>query len=333
MLNLYETFCSLPVPKTTNERDRCFSATAPWGAVQLRVAKNQQGRPYFLTPSTRGARQISIRLEHLSIEPHVECVIVDSDKVVERDSFTLVGCTSDDPGLQSFFLRVIAAFAREYETASTAQDLNRGLELLVALFRALKQPGKKTVRGLWAELFVILESSSPLALLEAWHVDPLDLFDFNQGSDRIEVKSASDRREHHFRREQLIPPKDSRITVASLIVKSAGGGASIADLVTRINSIPGISGVMLEKLSRVVCETLGLDWRSAIDLRFDENQARQSLQFFDGAEIPSIREPPPPQISEVRFIVDFSSLLPIDPPSLAVPGLRGCLLYRARRPT
>jgi Putative PD-(D/E)XK family member, (DUF4420) len=311
MLDLFELFKALPSPTGEDPAIRYFSAAAPWGSSSFRLARSSDGRPYFMVPAARDRYPTGVRLEHLSVEPGVRCVVIEPDRTSTTDTYVLIGCTSDDTELQAFFLRVIAAFVKSFGDKPAESTVRRGIELLVSLFKALSQPARKSIRGFWAELFIIAESEEPTMLLDAWHGSPLDLYDFSQGGDRLEVKSSVDKREHRFRREQLIPVEGCRLVIASVIVRSAGGGATVADLVTRIGSLDGMDGPRLEKLSRIAAETLGQDWRLGITLRFDEQGARQSLEFYDGPSIPALRDPLPPEISDVHFTVDMSRTLPI----------------------
>lgn len=63
-----------------------------------------------------------------------------------------------------------------------------------------------SIQGLWAELFVISIASNPEYLLKAWHSSLNDVYDFNDGIDKIEVKSTSkSHRIHKFSYDQLSP--------------------------------------------------------------------------------------------------------------------------------
>lgn len=285
-----------------------------------------------MVPAARDRYPTGVRLEHLSVEPGVRCVVIEHDTTSTTDTYVLIGCTSDDAELQAFFLRVIAAFVKSFGDKPGESTVRHGIELLVNLFKALNQPARKSIRGFWAELFIIAESEEPTKLLDAWHGGPLDLYDFSQGADRLEVKSSADKREHHFRREQLIPADGCRLIVASIIVRSAGGGTSVADLVSRISSLDGIDGPRLEKVSRITAETLGQDWRFGITLRFDEEGARQSVKFYDGPSVPGLRGPIPPEVSNVHFLVDMSRSNPIqDKEREGFGSLTRAAIPRARR--
>ena len=77
-----------------------------------------------------------------------------------------------------------------------------------------------TVNGLWSELFLIENSTNPKELINYWHNLPEEKFDFNAGKERIEVKSSSSfERKHIFSAEQLNPPSDTQVLIASVFLK------------------------------------------------------------------------------------------------------------------
>src|SRR5262249_52413336 len=104
--------------------------------------------------------------------------------------------------------------------------ISTAIDRLVDLFRKIAATPRKTIAGLWAELFVIARAQDPETLLSFWHVEPDDRFDFSQGKDRIEVKAAQGRhRSHHFSLEQLRPGGGVRVVISSLLVERLQGGA------------------------------------------------------------------------------------------------------------
>ena len=132
------------------------------------------------------------------------------------------------------------------------------------------------------------------------------------------MKSSSTReRCHHFSLDQLTPPVGSRLLVGSIFVERAGGGTSTSELITEIHSILGGAADLSIELDRVVAQTLGNAWRRGLQQRFDREAARASLQFFDGAIVPSIPMPLLAGVSDVRFKADLGSCQP-----LALPQLR-----------
>jgi len=183
------------------------------------------------------------------------------------------------------------------------------MDRIVELFRLMSEPPRKSIQGLWAELFVIWRSVDISLLVQAWHRVPEDLFDFNSGSQRIEVKSAGGRqRVHHFRLEQLQPPAGTEVLVASMLVESSGAGLSLEELADGVRTRLGAKAELIDRFDRIFIASLGSEWRKAMELSFDQERARESLHFHWARDIPSIDPGIPPRISEVRFRVDLEGL-------------------------
>jgi hypothetical protein len=143
-------------------------------------------------------------------------------------------------------------------------------------------------------------------------VIPGEVYDFSASSQRLEVKSASgEERNHYFTLEQLHPPAGTRVLVASLFVKRAGGGQSLAELLDRVRPrVTGDPNLFLQ-VDRVVAASLGQSWRNALDDRFDCERAQESLQFYDAQSIPRIGQNLPPGVSDVRFKSDLTKATPL----------------------
>lgn len=192
----------------------------------------------------------------------------------------------------------------------------------------MSQPARKTVQGLWAELFIIARSGMPAALIRSWHMMPDGCYDFSFGNQRIEVKSASGRiRLHHFTLEQLHPPAGTTLLVASVFVERAGGGVSMISLVEEIRKQVNDDPELLLQLETTVAATLGENWRAAVDDRFDRQLAEDSLQFYESNAIPSVSPNMPVGVSDVRFKSDLTDVAPAVPTTYrALGGLFGAAL-------
>ena len=115
------------------------------------------------------------------------------------------------------------------------KQITHTVNKFIELFKVLKEPPKKTLQGLWSELFLIYQSNNPKKLVKAWHTVPEEKYDFSLEKLRIEVKSSSTRnRTHHFSLGQLTAPSKCELFVASLFVEILAGGKSVEDLLNEI---------------------------------------------------------------------------------------------------
>jgi hypothetical protein len=181
------------------------------------------------------------------------------------------------------------------------------VDTLADLFESLGEVRQGSVQGVWSELLVIANSPEPQTLISAWHSTPEDRYDFNGGSQRLEVKSTSgSRARHRFSLEQLTPPDDVRMLVLSVRTERTGGGTSLLALVNRIRARVSDPESIL-KVERVISATLGTDLRGALKVSFDEEVATSSLQIFESAVIPAPPTDLPPEVSHVKFTSDLEN--------------------------
>ena len=145
-----------------------------------------------------------------------------------------------------------------------------------------------------------------MVLLNAWHAEPTDAYDFNSGPERLEIKSTSRRtRMHSFSHRQLHPPAGTRVAIASVFVESSGGGLKLATLLESVRRRVGSPGA-LRRLDYVVASTLGTDWRTGVEASFDSELASESLRFYQVEEVPSLPSDVPHGVSDIRYVSDLS---------------------------
>ena len=259
------------------------------------------------TTGAAGAAALSdFEGRHLRIGHGVNCSISEAGVEVGREQFTVVTCVDSDDLLKDRFFDTLETLLRSLGETPVLDELRRVVAGLIELFRLATQPPRGTIQGLWAELWVIAQASEPAVLLHAWHAEPTDAFDFNNGPERIDVKSTSQRtRKHPFSHRQLKPPKGTRVAIASVFVESSGGGPTIYSLAERIRRRVDDTRALL-RLDHVVASTLGVDWRVGVEAAFDTELASESLSFYAVEAIPSLPSNVPPGVSDIRYISDLS---------------------------
>jgi hypothetical protein len=324
ILDLFPIFRSLVPPTVPAGALGYFSAHLIPGFENHRLGKDGNGAPALLISVRDVAtktRPSPIVLENLSVHHDIDCRIKREDGPLEQGRFTVLRCTSGDPALHLHFLRIASPLVMLVGVNPAQTEVRRLIDSLVELFRVLNEAPRKSVQGLWAEVFLISGATTAEDLVEAWHVVPQDRYDFNAGSYRIEVKSATGRiRNHHFSLEQLYPPTGSKLIVASVFVERTGAGTSLGDLVNMIRGRMGGNVNLVAHIDRIVFQSLGNGWQRALDERFDLELAEESLAFFDPSQIPRLCRDLPVGISEVRFRSDFSGRLPLETQELESAG-------------
>lgn len=315
MADLIAMFNSLAEPKGSKKGSLIFAARPVAGSASYRVAKDAGRCPAILISSRRlsaDATPPPVQLENLRVDYAVDCTISKPNNREERGRFVVVRCPSYRRDLHEYFLRVSATLIRALGNSPDHKAVAKAIARLVELFSALAMPPRKSVQGLWAELFLIARSSRPDALVQAWHSTPEDKYDFSSGNLRIEVKSvAGGQRRHHFTLEQLIPPRSTAVLVASVFTERAGGGISIHDLAERIRKRLASKPDIASQVDRMIALTLGVSWANAMQDRFDYQAAEGSLRFFHSDKVPSPSPKLPKGVSEVRFVADLTGKQPV----------------------
>ncbi len=309
-MNLVELFDELSVPSQGIEN--VFNAIPIPDYPNFRIAIDIQGNPVLLlavSDSKKGTRLKNLRLKHLELVKNVRCKITENSHTTFQN-FTVITFKSLDRYLQDYFLRISETLIKSLNTNPTQQQVFETLNKFVEVFRALNDAPTNTVQGLWAELFLIDFANDTKSLITYWHNFPEEKFDFNAGIEKIEVKSSSSlERIHYFSSEQLNPPKATQVLIASIFVKQNKHGRSIQQIIESI--IPKILDEkdLVEKLHLLVSKTLGNSLEQSININFDEELARNSIQFYNSQDIKKIQEVHiPSEVTNLKYKSDLSEI-------------------------
>lgn len=81
---------------------------------------------------------------------------------------------------------------------------------------------------------------------------------------------------------------------------------SLQELVRQVERRLASHGELVLKVEEIVAETLGEALPTALGMRFDERLAKASLQLYDLAVVPAVRDGFPVEVTQVRFRSDRS---------------------------
>jgi len=300
-------FSAIPIPEYSNHR----------------IAKDKNDNPtLLLSISNEGARTLiaNLKLQNVSVLFDIKCKIQQNGNLIEK-IFTAVCFIGKDISLKNYFLKLCSTLIEDLGNTPTHEEVRKEITRFIELFRLATEPQTKTIQGLWAELFLILECKQPANLVRCWHSIPEEKFDFNNGVERIEVKSsASALRIHNFSLDQLHSPTDTKTIIASVFVRQASTGKSITILSSEISSrLTDIE--LIEKLQLQIALTLGKTISESMKLKFDFEFAKDSLRFYRAEDIPKIAiENIPTFVSDVRFKSDLTDINSINPNDIAGNG-------------
>jgi hypothetical protein len=315
MVDIHTLFEAIPLVSLRGEGDQ-FIATTLSEYSHLNIARDAKGNPSILISvidQTAKADAPTIALEHLHIMFDVRCTVIRNNAPPAEGKFTVLRCVGQDRLMHKYFLSIVRLLFDLLPSIPTREQIHEVLRTLIELFRAVSISPKKSIQGLWAELLIIETSKHPETLVSAWHHNPFDRYDFNLGSERLEVKSTSrNSREHHFALDQLAIIDDAQVLVASLFAEPVNRGATVMDFAESIREKIATYPELVAHFDRVVVTTLGSHWRDAFEISFDKSLALSTLRFYDIRAIPNIPGPLHPAITNVRFNVDLSGCKAVD---------------------
>ena len=300
----------------TNNGNTAFSVTSINGTLHKLGLSKDNFVKFFIRTNLNNSNIPNSEREFINVEYNMDCSIIDENGVQESDTFAIITLTSNDKHLQEYFIEIFTMMLKKLPERPNNRDLALEIEDLASIFSALSNPPKKKIQGLWAELLVIERSKKPEILISAWHTAPKSKYDFTLGGDKIEVKSTStETRSHNFSLDQLNPSGNSRLLIASTIVRESGkgtNGLSVKDLYNKICTRTQSTELNLQVM-KVIIETLGSDLKDIDSMYFDYVAASDMLSFYDYKSIPKINKKDiPALVSKVKFTSNLDSIEPIN---------------------
>jgi len=306
-MNLVEVFNLLEAPEAVNRN--LFNAITLTDFTFAKVAINNEGFPTILIsslPDSTSFSQKNIRLKYLELTHNLECRVSENSST-QFQNFTVIVFRSNQESLQKYFLGIAETLIKSLSLMPTQQEVVQAFKNFTEIFRALSDTPIKTVQGLWAELFIIDSAKEPVTILNYWHNFPEEKFDFNADTEKLEVKSSSAlERIHTFASEQLNPPNDKQVLIASIFTKQSVHGQSILHLSNSIQQKVADTD-LVGKLFANISKTLGNTIEQSIKVKFDYNIAKESLRFYRHQDITKIEKINiPNEVSDVRYKSDLS---------------------------
>lgn len=308
-VQLEQLLSSIDTPATDGSVTSKYQVIEIPGFNQHYVGKDINGAPCLLISSTDSGVKPPLRLAGIEAYFALQCSIATTEEQERIETLTVITCTASDTSLQTYFCYIAEVILEIIGASPSLQQVADAVWRLVELFQKLASPPSKSVMGLWGELYAIYQSQDPGFAVETWRGGVDDRFDFSVENLRIEVKTTGSRvRAHEFSFEQCNLSQNFTGILISLMTEPNGGGTALYELIERISAQLGNRTELVLKLQNIVADTLGESLAQALDMRFDEQLARESLQLFDLKQIPAIRAPVPEETSSIRFRTDLSSI-------------------------
>lgn len=309
MKTVYKIFQELRNQSPVN--GDCFVVASLPSIRNHKIGITQKGQPIFFIKcdNNTNSKKLDTNLEFISVQFNRQCQLINQKQKTEEGIYTIILLKTDIEYLQEYFLKIVLVLLNKISDKPLLKDLKIEIDKLINLFSKFTKPPLKTIQGLWAELLVIEQSKDPDYLIQAWHSSLSDKYDFNDGIDKIEVKSTTkNQRIHNFSIEQLTPNPSSQLLIVSIFTIETGTGINIPDLVERIEIRLKDKNLSF-RLNELVALTIGEDFEKSFQVFFDYQFALDLMQFYQSFDIPTIsRCDIPPNIRNVRFECDLSNL-------------------------
>lgn len=302
---LYELFVELQ--QRENSVEGYYAAASLPFNKRYKIGISEDGYPIFFVPSTSTTFSVDINMEMITVLFGRVCKIHDTS--CYEGIYTIITLKTGDIDIQKYFVDIVCIILKQLPATYSDTTLSHEIQKLVNLFSQLSHPPRKTIQGLWAELLLIEQSSDPEYLIKSWHVDLHDKYDFNDGKDKLEVKSTlCPQKIHSFSIEQLNPNNNSHLIIASINTSFVGQGVNVFELRDRICS--KIQDLKTQyHLNEVILKTVGNDISRISEMYLDYQMAVDSIAYYDARDIPCIcMEDVPIGVSNVHFDSDLSGI-------------------------
>jgi len=271
------------------------------------VARTAAGEAAFLLrgPNPPVVRP-PLRLRHVEVDYGARCRVAEAGTAAVEGEFIAIRCTDSNAVALELFVRTVEALLATLPIQPTPSDTESLIAVLVELFRKLGRPSARSIKGLWAELFVIDKSGLVDSLVTAWHADAVEKYDFFTTKGYLEVKATEQPQHiHEFSLAQLRGPSSADSLVASLLLRRATGGVGVLDLARRVTQRLR-DATLRAKTWANVFEVLGNDFQDAHDLSFDERYAEHTLGVVIATDVPCIELPLPQGVLDARVVSDLT---------------------------
>lgn len=158
-----------------------------------------------------------------------------------------------------------------------------------------------------------------------------DKYDFNDGKDKIEVKSTGNLdRVHMFALDQLNPNTGSELAIVSVITVRSGQGVNVFDMMDAISE-KGVTNEQMSKIQEIAYLTIGRILMKPKKVKFDFTLALNSYCKYDYHDVPSIKkEHVPSGVTSVHFSSCLKDVKPLDVSTTDSLLLKGSLIWQRK---
>lgn len=305
---VFDQFLALPTPDPGS-----FSGLYLARSDNYIIARDLVGNPILLISHIQdvSVSNTTYNLEGLEAILSLKARIRIGDTVVESN-FAMLRCTFVDEGSRRYFLEFCAVLCHLLGPVPTASRIDDGINTFIRMFTLRSQPPRRSIIGLIGELLYIDQHANTSACIDAWHVSPRDLVDFNFADFGVEVKTTSAAgRFHRLSLEQVSGMAGKRVFLLSVRVIEVANGMTGQDLLSSIAASSATTHRSSIRLWELAAETMGADFQSFLEYEFSYESAVASICFFDAALVPAVRNSIPVGVTRISFTSNFDLSRPV----------------------
>ena len=299
-------FNKLTAPDSNN-KDEYKSSKIP--NTNHIIGKNFEGLPSILIKTKDQESIVSnYKGANILLRFNENCKIHE-DKT--SSMFTILSCRSDDELTIKMFLDICETTIPQLNNEPSAEEIKKITNVIIELFREISDK-KRSIIGLWGELFLISSSSNKEKTLQAWHENPTDKYDFFDDNQALEVKCTSKTdRIHKFQHDQLLSEIKDHYIASIMVSENPNDGLSVLDLYEDIkkNKLPVN---LINKLKKNFYRVVGSNPKEDLnEFKFDIDYSKKNLMYYKLKDINTLVNNDD-SVTDISYNVDLSRKKNVD---------------------
>ena len=285
--------------KPTGKNPNIFNSAKLSADSNHLIGINYQGLATILINSSEPKGE-GESLTNLSIEHKVFCTVKIKNKK-NRKSYSIIKCLSNNENTQELFLMSLENILKNISKTVSEKKIDNLTKQLIKLFEKIAANKDYDIKGLWGELFTIDYLKSTEKLIQGWHNEKNDLFDFFIDNTALETKTTTrNDRKHIFSYDQL-NSKNLKIIVCSIKLEKQRSGLSILDLKKKIGKKIKNKD-LLKKLDENYGSIVANKSQKEIEkFRYNYKYAEDNINFYDSLNVPRLKEIPMYGLKKIKF--------------------------------
>ena len=299
-------FNKLTTPDSNN-KDEYKSSKIP--NTNHIIGKNFEGLPSILIKTKDQESIVSnYKGANILLRFNENCKIHE-DKT--SSMFTILSCRSDDELTIKMFLDICETTIPQLNNEPSAEEIKKITNVIIELFREISDK-KRSIIGLWGELFLISSSSNKEKTLQAWHENPTDKYDFFDDNQALEVKCTSKTdRIHKFQHDQLLSEIKDHYIASIMVSENPNDGSSVLDLYEDIkkNKLPVN---LINKLKKNFYRVVGSNPKEDLnEFKFDIDYSKKNVMYYKLKDISTLVNEDD-SVTDISYKIDLSRKKNVD---------------------